>query len=260
MGYVPNRCGLVAAWSRAVLAGSASPDDAAEAVRGRDLLHRVVGLPGLPEPVSWAVAFSRLQGLGVRDVRLVLPVPGDPGALPGPAAVNAAALAAGEAVLLTAAAPALVVPTPSAPTRPGDAVRWDWLPCGPPRPAGHSLADADRELRTALHDAVATLSRLDLARSRERVPELLDQAERRAADQRLPRSFPSAARAVLRQAARLEAIVRLARADDGAAVTGGEAAARSEALAPLADAARRAVEAAYSAGPEDAAARTIPGR
>ncbi|MYS48460.1 hypothetical protein GTY23_46285, partial [Streptomyces sp. SID5998] len=58
------RSGRLAAWGNAFLAGLVSPDDAVLAIVGEDAVHRVVGLPGEPEPVGLTLALGRLRGLG----------------------------------------------------------------------------------------------------------------------------------------------------------------------------------------------------
>ena len=58
------RSGRLAAWGNALLAGLASPDDAALAILGEDAVHRIAGLPGEAGPVGLTLALGRLRALG----------------------------------------------------------------------------------------------------------------------------------------------------------------------------------------------------
>ena len=91
--YDEPRSGRLVAWGNAVLGGSASPDDAAEAVRGADDGHRVEGVPGA-EGAGLTLALGRLRALGVTGLRLALPAPGHPLGLTGPPSFNSRALEA----------------------------------------------------------------------------------------------------------------------------------------------------------------------
>ena len=115
------------------------------------------------------------------------------------------------------------------------------------------LAAADRDLRRAVLETADAMGALGLDRPRADVAARLADVERRLADQVLPATLPQRAVVVLRTAGRLLAAVTMALEDDGAAVTAGESAGRRTALQPLTAVCRRALEAAYGAGAEEAA-------
>ncbi|HTY73628.1 MAG TPA: hypothetical protein VMI11_14605 [Actinomycetes bacterium] len=242
----PRRAALFVAWGNAFLAGDVDPDTASAAIRGRDESHEVMGLS--QDRVTLPVALQVLAREGARGFRLVLPVAGDVSGLPGPPAFNAAALEAGEAVLVTSARPLGAVPTL---TGTPDAVRVSWTASpvahrsdGPP-----SLTEAERELAGAMREATDLLTSLDIARLGPESADLLAALRGGAFDgPRLPPGLPPRADEVAVRGRRLAAIVTLARADDGGALSAGEATRRREALAPLDRAARRAICAAFSAG------------
>src|SRR4051812_9641576 len=99
-----HRSGRLTAWGNALIAGFASPDDAADRIKGDDAVHRVTGLPGETGPVGLTLALGRLRALGATGLRLALPAPGHPLGLSGPPEFNARALEAEEAVIATGAA------------------------------------------------------------------------------------------------------------------------------------------------------------
>ncbi len=231
--------GRLAAWGSAVLAGTVSPDQAAdEVVGGSDASHRVFGLPDESEGVTLPYALGRLRALGVGGLRLVLPRPGDPAGLPGPPVFNEKAIARGEAVITVGGRPLGLV----------DEGRGAWsvhpVTADPRTPP--SLADAERELGRAMRECTEALVSLDVARWE---PVAADILAHRARHERpaLPMSAPPQAHRVLHQALRLASIVDAARAGDGAAVSAGETARRAAILREIDVAARRAVEAACSA-------------
>jgi hypothetical protein len=239
----------LAAWGNAVLSGHASPDEAADRVTGDELL-RFSGLPGEPAEVTLAFAIGRLRALGGRGLRVVLPVPGDPLGLPGPAAFNGLALDAGEAVLCeTAQAPLGLVPAVQRRGSSLIAVCWHTHPVAA-RPASPlpSLADAEHALQRSLREATAELVALDVARWR---PELAAQIaalrEPAAADSGLAPGYPARAHRIITLARRVGAIAALACDDHGGAASAGEQARRTAALAPLARASRHAIAAAVNA-------------
>jgi hypothetical protein len=230
------------AWTNAVLRGSISLDDAADAVAG-ELEHRVSGLPGEDTAVSLAYAMGRLRALGVSRLRAVLPVPGDPAGLPGPASFNERAVEAGSAAV--AGGPALLGLVPQV----GRAVvEWQAHPVGD---AGEGAVDdlpqTERLLTEALRDATEELARLDVARARPEVLEAL-QGLREGDAVPLPPGHPQRAVGLTQQALRLLRVVELAAGDDGAAASAGQMRARSTALRHLQHAARRALAVAASEG------------
>ena len=231
--------GRLAAWGTAALVGTVSPDEAADAVAGPDDPgHRVALLPGEDAPVTLPYALARLRALGATGLRLVLPRPGDVSGLPGPADLNAAALAAGAAVVTLGGCHLALVPAGRA--------TWTALVAAPDVRTRPTLREAERALGTAVRDAAAELARLDVARWEPAAAEVVQD---RAPSGRtsLPRSVDATAHALLAQGLRIARLVEVALASDGAAVTGGESTARRQVLRDLGDAARRAVETACSA-------------
>lgn len=249
-----RRSGRLVAWGNAWFAGLTSLDEAADHVCATDYPHRVLGIPGEPDPVGLTVALGRLRGLGARGLRLALPAPGDPLGLPGPAGFNELATSSGEAVIAVGAEPALgLLPEVTGYGPEGDRgfeVRWRVYRINPGR--GHdlpSLAEAERELTEALHAVTEELGRLDVARWRPEAASAIEaiRGHGRTDDGGLAPGYPARAHRVLALAQRLGAIAELARADDGAAVSAGEMAHRTALLRPLERSSRRAQLAAYNA-------------
>ncbi|MFB9376425.1 hypothetical protein ACFFKU_12450 [Kineococcus gynurae] len=247
----------LAAWGSAVLAGRADLTTALAAVQGHDQPHTVAwpadvdGLPALPRlrPDDLTVLLAALAESAPGQVLLALPVPGDPSGLPGPAAVNIAALQAEECVVVElAATPARWALIPEVRSfgselEPGVDVTWTAAVAAPRRaPESSSLAESERELRTALATAARVLADLDVARWREDAARRIEEVRAGAlAPDTLPPSTPPRAARVLASAAQVLAIVELAVEDDGAALTGHEAGARTRALREVGTVARRAL-------------------
>ena len=230
--------GRLAAWGSAALTGAASPDEAADAVSGPlDPGHRVAGLPGEEMPVTLPYALARLRALGATGLRLVLPRPGDVSGLPGPAGLNAAALAAGAAVVTTGGCHLALVPTARA--------TWSAHSASPDVRSRPTVREAERALGAAVRDAAAELARLDVARWDPAAARVVSDTAPSGRTP-LPPSTDGPAHALLAQGLRIGRLVEVALASDGAAVTGGEATARRQVLRDLGDAARHAVEAACS--------------
>jgi hypothetical protein len=250
-----HRSGRLVAWGNAWLGGHTSLDTAAEQVPHQgDEPHRVAGVPGEPEEVSWTVALGRLRGHGATGFRLALPRPGDPLGLNGPAAFNQAAIEAGEAVLLLGVSLGIVpsVTVYGPPQDQGQIVRWEVVPVDGPESAAAAvptLSEAERELADATREAAEELVRLDVARWRPELAEALAtiRGHGRAPEAVLPPGYPVRAVKVLTQAQRLAAIADLASADDGAAVSATQSRMRSSALTGLERVTRRAQIAAYHA-------------
>ncbi|HET8970607.1 MAG TPA: hypothetical protein VFN19_06090 [Candidatus Nanopelagicales bacterium] len=240
-------CGTLVSWGNAWLAGCAGLDEVDRSLDGSEQVHRAVGVPGEPGPVSLAVALGRLRGDGLHRLSLAVAAPGDPVGLAGPPAFTAAATEAGAAVLAVGTGLGLV------PTQVGAVVRWDLQPALAPALVP-DLGEASAQFRTAVTTATALLEQLEVARDRAEVAgslaDLSHLLERHPAPLIEPRTL-----ALLATAARVDLLVRLAGRDDGAALTAAQARARGEALRPAAAAARRLLVAAYSAAPEPGPAR-----
>ena len=207
-----SRCGLLAAWANAFFVGSASLDQAVDAVVGTDRPHTVEGLPGFPdEPVRLRevlVAWRRAGG----TVRAVLPVPGDVRGLPGPQPFRAAALDAGEAVFgpRLGLVPTVVVhPPSSAPP----SVRWQAYPVDTAPPDDQSIMHAQFELSAAIRDSAQALSAAAVGGQRGDVAAPLADARRAGERLELPPGFPQRAVALLAQAQRMQAALDLAFVD-----------------------------------------------
>ena len=263
------RSGRLAAWGNALIAGLVSPDDAAQRITGGDAVHRITGLPdGAQEsegPVGLTFGLGRLRALGVRGLRVALPVPGHPLGLTGPAGFNAAAIEAGEAVLAVGERPLGLVPEVAVAGPEGDAsvaVAWRCLPVRDAPPADvPSLAEAERELTEALRTATEVLTRLDVAGSGPGALAALESYRARRTRAVLAPGYPPRAVRVLETAQRVDALVGIAEgryggggagAEHGAAVSASAIAGRAEVLRLLGRTARRAQVAAYNAFVEEA--------
>ena len=150
------------------------------------------GVPGrrLAEPL--VTGLGRLRAAGADALGAALPAEGDPVGLGGPAAFNAAALEAGEAVVaLDAAGFALHGLVPD---RVGAAVTWQVMPAE--RRQLPDVGEADRALRAALPEAADALAALDVARWRPEVADRLMNLRHR------PRARRAARRAAALRGAR----------------------------------------------------------
>jgi hypothetical protein len=234
------RSALLATWLNAWLRGSVGVDDLAEAVRGDDPQHLVLGWPGVEAPLSLLDLPAALAALGEPRVHLALPVPGDPLGLAGPAAFNAAALDAGEAVVLAGRDRTVgLVPALDART-----VLWTAAEAVAP----HVLdpREEGRALRQVLLTATAELVRLDVAAWNPDVPDLLLNRDRRPVLV-LPRdATPDQVEALERADLCLD-VVDTARETHGGTISAHEVAARARCLTELDHAARRTVAAVCSA-------------
>ncbi|HEX3005628.1 MAG TPA: hypothetical protein VHO27_15545 [Angustibacter sp.] len=251
------RSARLALWAAPVLAGRAPLDALLAAVQGDDEPHAVDaqeadGLDVWPGPTSLRELVAALRERGVHGLRLVLPVPGDPAGLPGPAAVNEAALDAGECVVTVGGPPLALVPDVvefGSAYELGHQVTWHVLACSPAlAPPVTSAGDAERELRQALLIATDVLTALDVGRWRPDAAEQVAALRRPAPTGALPSTCSSRAVRVIDLAWRVRSIVELAREDDGAAVSGWEASRRADELRGLDAVSRRALVAAVNDG------------
>lgn len=222
-------------WGTAWLRGTVSPDELLDAVVGEAVTHVVLDPAGTGGGLVPALATAR--ALGAESVAAAFPAAGDPVGLGGPPELTAAAIDAGEAVLLLGADTGLV------PRVVGHAVEWTSYPAR--RRAPLDPGEADRTLRTTLLEAVNTLATLDVAAWNADVADGLHDL-RTALPLAAPDVVPRRCVDLAGRALHLEQIVDLALADDGGAVSATEAEARRRALHPLAAAVRRALTAACS--------------
>ncbi|MDX3093895.1 hypothetical protein PV703_28700 [Streptomyces sp. ME01-24h] len=258
------RSGRLAAWGNALIAGLAAPDDAAQEVIADDAVHRISGLPGEDGPVGLTLGLGRLRALGVRGLRIALPVPGHPLGLSGPPEFNARALAAGEAVIAVGGPAIGLVPEVTEAGPRGDvhvSVEWRCLEVRDAPPADvPSLGEAERELAEALRDATQALAQLDVAGAGPAAQAALEAYRARAGRGRevLAPGYPPRAVRVLELAQRVGALIGIAtgaRVEHGAAVSASEITSRAELLRPVERTARRAQVAAYNAYVEEAERR-----
>ncbi len=246
------RAGRFVAWGNAVLAGLVSPDTAAERICGRDSCHRVLNWAG-QDADTLTVALARLRTAGATGLRLVLPVPGDVLGLPGPAAFNVDALAAGEAVLIDGSPDSGdgwgLIPTvldENLDHCPGTAVHWQAARVNTGPGDQPTLGEAERELAETMRAATDALDALDVARWRPEAADRISEIRSGAKTDLLAPGYPARAHRVLALAQRVAAIAQLAADDDGAAFNLGGMAGRDAELRALIRAARRAQLAAYN--------------
>lgn len=227
-------------WATAWLRGHAAPDLVLDAVIGHeadDATHAVADVPGEDGTSTLFGALAALRRAGATSFGLALPVPGDPVGLGGPPEFNAAALEAGQGVVVAGCEVGLV------PARVGAAVVWTASPAH--RRMLPDIGEADRGLRSALLASADALAALDVARWR---PEVADELMnlRHPHPVAGPPGVPPRCLDLAGRALQASTIVDLALEDDGGAVSASEIARRREALRPLERAARHALTAACS--------------
>ena len=239
----------------------ASPGVVVRCVQDDDEPHTVTGLPGADggdtgsadggdNGVASLADLVALWSAGPREVVALLPGPGDPAGVP--AAATAAATAVGECVAVaTPHGSWVVVPGVTefgSALEPGHLVEWQVLPVPSwtTAVAGAlgSLADAERELRTALITATDALDQLDVARWRDDAADAIEKVRRAGTDGWPVPPLDGRRARVLQLASKLLAIVSLATADDGGAVNRWQADQRSTALREVERTARHALAAA----------------
>lgn len=251
----PPRSVIFALWARNLAAGSALLPDAVRAIRGEDEPHTLAGdvgeliLRGEDDDAVLRKLVSSTADDGI-SVAAVIPAPGDPTAVPVEASY--AAMDAGECVLVeSTAATFALVPTVErfgSDWEPGHLVTWTRIPVSPwaHRFLGivGDVAEADRDLRTALLSATQALSDLDVARWREDVGDELAALRGEDLGWPLPPRLDGRTARVVSLATRLRRIVELAAHDDGGASSLWQADQRGAALGEVERAARRALSAA----------------
>jgi len=234
-------------WARAWRAGTVSYDDVADETVG-DEEHLVADAPGTWTDIPLREAVRALSRLHPDEIRLVLPAPGDPRGLPGPGPFTAAALEAGEGVMAGRLGLVPLVRTHTSGS--GDTfeiVVWQAyaMPEASLSLVEPSAADAEAELSTALAEATATLTRLDVAAWRPELAGALAALRRPDNGTDLPPGFSPRARRLFARASVLDRVLALAaEVAPGGAINGFEAQQRDAALKPLTVACRRALVAA----------------
>ena len=238
-----RRSARLVTWARAWRAGTVSYDDVAdETERGEE--HLVADAPDTWSDVPLREAIRTLSRLHPDEIRLVLPVPGDPRGLPGPGPFSRAAMAAGEGVLFADAGLG-VVPSVIA----DGVLRWTVHPVPDPGPAPEHVAlpQAERDLRDQVRRSASVLTSLGVARHRPGVREEIAAKLRARPETLWPAGMPAPALRVLQHADEVEAILAAASVDEpGGALSASAATARREALRPLETAVRVARRAAVT--------------
>ncbi|HEX8630391.1 MAG TPA: hypothetical protein VF755_19700 [Catenuloplanes sp.] len=247
-----RRSSRFVAWVRAWRAGLVPFDEIADEIAG-DEEHLVADAPGAWTDVSLRTALPTFAKAHPDDIRLVLPAPGDPRGLPGPGPFAGAALVAGEAVV----APGLgLVPEVRTHTSGSgvtfETVLWRVYPIAEAAAATRVTephpAEAEADLATALAEATAQLTRLDVAQWRPELAGALAALRRPDSATDLPPGFDPRSRRLYARASVLDRVLALAEhAAPGGAVNGYEAQQRDAALRPLTTACRRALVAACNA-------------
>jgi hypothetical protein len=245
-----RRSARFVAWVRAWRAGLVPYDDAAAEIAGAEE-HMVADAPGTWTDVSLAAGISALSKLHPDEIRLVLPVAGDPRGLPGPGEFTGAALLTGEGVV---AGDLGFVPEVRSHTS-GSGDEWEtvlWrvfaLPAAP-RPFDEpSAAEAESELSVALAEATRILAKLDIAQWRPELAGAIVALRKPDGATDLPPGYDPRARRLYARANVLDRVLALAEhAAPGGAINGYEMQQRDAALRPLTTACRRALVAACNA-------------
>jgi hypothetical protein len=252
----PPRAARWVAWANAWLAGIVSADAVTDGIVGDDWRHRV-HLSRTDDDrgdASVALAIGRWRQQGITRWRLVLPVPGDPRGLPGPTAVNAAAMEAGE-IAVGVGIPGRGVQQVSVIPRwlhnpPDVDVQWQALFGATESQLWDRLTvrDAGRELGEAITATITTLDRVAAERWRAELSGWLTELRRRPDPGLLPPTYSPDATLLLTQAQRIRSIVTVTEIDREGAVSASALRERSVALRSLDGAARRAVVTAINEG------------
>jgi hypothetical protein len=245
-----RRSARFVAWVRAWRAGLVPYDDAAAEIAAAEE-HMVADAPGTWTDVSLAAGISALSKLHPDEIRLVLPVAGDPRGLPGPGLFTSAALLAGEGVV--AGGLGFVPEVRSHTSGSGDefeTVLWNVfaLPDTPRRFDEPSAAEAEAELSAALAEATRILAKLDIAQWRPELAGAITALRKPDGTTDLPPGYDPRARRLYARANVLDRVLALAEhAAPGGAINGYEMQQRDAALRPLTTACRRALVAACNA-------------
>ncbi|WP_020521075.1 hypothetical protein [Catelliglobosispora koreensis] len=242
-----RRSARLVSWARAWRAGQVSFDEAVDALTAAEPEQHVEGLPGTWRETELRKALPSLAKLHPDEIRLVLPVPGDPRGLPGPGPFTERALLSGEAVVASRLG---FVPEERVHTSgSGDTfttVQWHAFEL-PQAPHGvpPAVNEADGALSLALAEATAALVRLDVAQWRPELAGALQAIRKPTAESDLPAGFAPRARRLYARACVLDRVLSLAnQAAPGGALNTLEMRQREEALRPLATACREAIVAA----------------
>lgn len=239
-------------WASAWLHGRAASDDALDALLVWGELQEAVATDqfaadalGVPldgrRPMPPAQLLSGLRGNGAPTLALALPAPGDVRGLDAGGTFSAAALQAGEAVVIPEVGVGVV------PTVPAEGVlRWTAYRLAAPPALEHvGIGEAEHALTDAIRQSAGALAALDVASERPDAHDALRARLRATPRLDWPQGMPGRSLRVLQRADEVAAILALAHADDpGGALSAGAVARRAEALHPLSAAVRAARRAA----------------
>ncbi|WP_203822463.1 hypothetical protein [Paractinoplanes ferrugineus] len=234
------------AWVRAWRAGLVPFDELADEI-ARDEEHLVADAPGTWTDVPLPQGLPLFAKVHPDEIRLVLPVAGDPRGLPGPGELTGAALLAGEAVMTPAFG---VVPQVRQHTSGSgvqfETVLWRFFEVAEHRPVFQmGAAEAEAELTLALSEATTQLTKLDVAQWKPELAGALQALRRPESTATLPPGFDPRARRLFARAGVLDQVLALAGTNaPGGAINGYEAQQRDAALRPLVSACRQALVAA----------------
>jgi hypothetical protein len=234
------------AWVRAWRAGLVPFDELAGEIAA-DEEHLVSDAPGTWTDVPLPQGLPVFAKVHPDDIRLVLPVPGDPRGLPGPGELTGAALLAGEAVMTPSFG---VVPQVRRHTSGSgvefETVLWRVFPVAEYKPVFQmGAAEAEAELTAALGETTAQLTKLDVAQWKPELAGALQALRRPESTATLPPGFDPRARRLFARAGVLDQVLALAGSNaPGGAINGFEAQQRDAALRPLMSACRQALVAA----------------
>ena len=226
------RAARTSLWLAAWLRGVASPDDVIEALGPE--IQVFLGLAENPLGTVEALPLIRRR---TQRVALALTAPGDPLGLAGPPPFNAAALDAGEAVLLPDAGLGMV------PVRRGGAVEWRCATATASMPT--DTREARQRLKVTLREVTEELVDLHIARWNTEIPDLLINRDDPI---RTPRDTSRQDAEVLASASWCLAIVDAATRIEPGAISAWERSRFEEAMRRLDRGARRALVAVCGSG------------
>lgn len=246
-----RRSARFVSWVRAWRAGLVPYDEVAGEIAG-DEEHLATDVPGTWTDVPLAEAVAALSKLHPDEVRLVLPVPGDPRGLPGPGPFTGAALITGEGVV--AGMLGLVPEVRTHTSGSGDTFETVlWRVFALPELTAQryhdepSAAEAEAELSAALMAATTALTKLDVAQWRPELAGALQALRKPDNSTDLPPGYDARARRLYARASVLDRVLALAELSAPGVINGYEAQQRDAALRPLTQACRRALVAACNA-------------
>ncbi|WP_040510441.1 hypothetical protein [Gordonia soli] len=202
------------AWAAAWVSGRCSPDDVVDTLSGFAVRHEVVG-PAEDDSGDGPLAVLAMVR-GRRDLRIHLPVSGNPDGLP-PGPATEAALLAGQILVIGGDSP---TPVGVIPLITDDVCRWSVHRYAAPitTPSGGGLGQVDHDLRTAIRESAEMLGELGRGSATARRATDLRLAVQRLVLRLLvdlPPHDVTRADRILESTAQIEAIVALA-LDEGA--------------------------------------------